>query len=137
MDKAALGDEALEAGYTDLGVKGLELLTDGTSAKKGEAVLERVMLARSDNLAIEAAKLLRDRQGKIPVARKALDAVYEPMRVQAVEWLAAEYESSADAQKILREAVESRYRKVREKAAFELAAKMVVAAFDALAKFLR
>jgi ParB family chromosome partitioning protein len=137
MDKAALGGEALEAGYTDLGVKGLELLTDGTSAKKGEAVLERVMLARSDNLAIEAAKLLRDRQGKIPVAQKALDSVYEPMRIQAVEWLASEYEASAEAQKILRAAVESRYRKVREKAAFELAAKKDVAAFDALAKFLR
>jgi ParB family chromosome partitioning protein len=137
MDKAALGAEALEAGYTDLGVKGLELLTDGTSAKKGEAVLERVMLTRSDDLAIEAAKLLRDRQGKIPVAKKALDSVYEPMRLQAVAWLASEYESSPDAQKFLRLAVESRYRKVREKAAFELAGKKDTAAFDALAKFLR
>ena len=132
MDKAALGAEALEAGFTDLGVKGLELLTDGTSAKKGEAVLERVMLARSDDLSIEAAKLLRDRQGKIPTAKKALDAVHEPMRLQAVEWLAAEYETAADAQKALRGAVESRYRKVREKAAFELAGKKDVAAYDAL-----
>ncbi len=137
MDKAQLGAEALEAGFTDLGVKGLELLTDGTSAKKGEAVLERVMLARSDDLAIEAAKLLRDRQGKIPVAKKALDSVYEPMRLQAVEWLASEYESSADAQKFLRAAVESRYRKVREKAAFELAGKKDAVAYDSLAKFLR
>jgi len=137
MDKASLGAEALEAGYTDLGVKGLELLTDGTSAKKGEAVLERVMLARSDDLAIEAAKLLRDRQGKVTVAKKALDSVYEPMRLQAVEWLAAEYEESAEAQKFLRGALESRYRKVREKAAFELAGKKDPAAFEALAKFLR
>jgi ParB family chromosome partitioning protein len=136
LDKAQLGAEALEAGYTDLGVKGLELLTDGTSAKKGEAVLERVMLARSDDLAIEAAKLLRDRRGKIPVAQKALDSVYEPMRLQAVEWLAAEYEASPDAQKSLRGALESRYRKVREKAAFELAGKKDVAAYDALARFL-
>ncbi len=137
MDKAQLGAEALEAGYTDLGVKGLELLTDGTSAKKGEAVLERVMLSRSDDLSIEAAKLLRDRQGKVPVAKKALDSVYEPMRLQAVEWLAAEYETSPDAQKSLRAAVESRYRKVREKAAFELAGKKDGAAYDALTKFLR
>jgi ParB family chromosome partitioning protein len=137
MDKAALGAEALEAGFTDLGVKGLELLTDGTSAKKGEAVLERVMLARSDDLSIEAAKLLRDRQGKVPTAKKALDAVHEPMRLQAVEWLSAEYETAADAQKALRGAVESRYRKVREKAAFELAGKKDVAAYDALVKFLR
>lgn len=137
MDKASLGAEALEAGYTDLGVKGLELLTDGTSAKKGEAVLERVMLARSDDLAIEAAKLLRDRQGKIPTAKKALDSVYEPMRLQAVEWLASEYEESPDAQKALRAVVESRYRKVREKAAFELAGKKDTAAYEALTKFLR
>ncbi|MBA4066455.1 MAG: hypothetical protein C0501_22630 [Isosphaera sp.] len=136
MDKAALGAEALEAGYTDLGVKGLELLTDGTSAKKGEAVLERVMLTRSDDLALEAAKLLRDRQGKIPTARKALDAVHEPMRLQAVEWLSAEYEVADDAKTLLRGAVESRYRKVREKAAFELAGKKDVAAYDALVKFL-
>lgn len=137
MDKAALGAEALEAGFTDLGVKGLELLTDGTSAKKGEAVLERVMLSRSDDLSIEAAKLLRDRQGKIPTAKKALDAVHEPMRVQAVEWLSTEYEAHDDAKKALRLAVESRYRKVREKAAFELAGKKDTAAYDALAKFLR
>ena len=137
MDKAALGAEALEAGFTDLGVKGLELLTDGTSAKKGEAVLERVMLSRSDDLAIEAAKLLRDRQGKIPTAKKALDSVYEPMRLQAVEWLGSEYEASPDAQKFLRGALESRYRAVREQTAFELARKKDVAAFDALAKFLR
>jgi ParB family chromosome partitioning protein len=136
MDKATLGGEALEAGYTDLGVKGLELLTDGTSAKKGEAVLERVMLARSDDLAIEAAKLLRDRRNKIEVAKKALDSVHEPMRLQAVEWLAAQYEESADAQKFIRGALESRYRKVREKAAFELAGKKDPAAYDALARFL-
>lgn|GEM_PF-1062589 len=137
MDKAALGAEALEAGYTDLGVKGLELLTDGTSAKKGEAVLERVMIARSDDLAIEAAKLLRARRNAIDTAKKALDSVYEPMRLTAVQWLSAEYEGSDDAKKALRRAVESRYRKVRERAAFELAGKKDAAAFDALAKFLR
>jgi ParB family chromosome partitioning protein len=95
------------------------------------------MLARSDELAIEAAKLLRDRQGKIPTARKALDAVHEPMRLQAVEWLSAQYEDSEDAKKHLRAALESRYRKVREKAAFELAGKKDAAAFDALARFLK
>src|SRR5262245_31324028 len=130
MDRATLGSEALEAGYTDLGVKGLELLTDGTSSKEGEAVLERVMLTRTDDLAIEAAKKLGERQGRVPTASKALDAVHEPLRVQAVEWLAAEYENSADAQTSLRLALDSRYRRVREVAAFELAGKKDVAAFD-------
>lgn len=135
-DRATLGSEALEAGYTDLGVKGLGLLTQGASSKEGEAVLGRVMLARTDDLAIEAAKLLADRQGKVPTATKALDAVHEPLRIQAVQWLAAEYERSADAQKALRLALESRYRKVRETAAFELAGKKDPAAFDALVKML-
>ncbi|HXG11676.1 MAG TPA: HEAT repeat domain-containing protein, partial [Gemmataceae bacterium] len=58
MDSAALGAEALEAGHTDLGVRGLQLLTGRASAAEGEAVLERVMLTRNDDLAIEAAKLL-------------------------------------------------------------------------------
>jgi ParB family chromosome partitioning protein len=136
MDRAALGSEALEAGYTDLGVKGLELLTEGTTSKDGEAVLERVMLTRTDDLATEAAKLLGERQGKVPTASKALDAVHEPLRIQAVQWLAAESEASADAQTFLRLALDSRYRKVREVAAFELAGKKDVAAFDALAKLI-
>lgn len=135
-DRATLGSEALEAGYTDLGVKGLELLTDGTSGREGEEILERVMLTRTDDLALEAAKLLRERQGKVPTAAKALDAVHEPLRVQAVEWLAAEYEASADAQTYLRRAIDSRYRRVREAAAFELAGKKDATAFDALAKML-
>jgi ParB family chromosome partitioning protein len=136
MDRAKLGAEALEAGYTDLGIKGLELLTDGTSTKEGEAVLERVMLARTDDLALEAAKLLGERQGKVPTAGKALDAVHEPLRIQAVQWLAAEYEGSSEAQRLLRLGLESRYRRVRETAAFELAGKKDPAAFDALAAML-
>ena len=39
------------------------------------------------DLSIEAAKLLRDRQGKVPTAKNALDSVHEPLRLQAVEWL--------------------------------------------------
>jgi ParB family chromosome partitioning protein len=135
-DRAILGSEALEAGYTDLGIKGLELLTSGASSKEGETVLERVMLTRTDDLATEAAKLLIDRQGKVPTATKALDGVHEPLRVQAVQWLAAEYDNSADAKQALRQSLESRYRKVRETAAFELAGKKDPVAFDGLAKML-
>lgn len=136
MDRAKLGAEALESGYTDLGVKGLELLTDGTSSREGEEVLERVMLSRIDDLVLEAAKLLAERRGKVPTATKALEAVHHPVRRQAIEWLSAEYEKSAEAQRVLRLALDSRYRLVREAAAFELAAKKDVAAFDALAKML-
>ena len=80
MDGATLGAEALEAGHTDLGVKGLEVLTDGARAKEGQDVLEHVMLTRKDELAVEAAKLLQVQRGAVAVAAKALTAAYEPLR---------------------------------------------------------
>jgi ParB family chromosome partitioning protein len=137
LDKTALAADALEAGHTDLGVKGLELLTDGTTGTDGDAVLERVLLSRTDALAVEAAKLLAKAKGQAAVAAVALDAVNEKLREQAVAWLAAEYDRSADAQKHLRRAVESRYRHVRQAAAVELATKKDPAAFDVLAALLK
>src|SRR5262245_31683962 len=136
LDSATLGAEALEAGHTDLGVKGLEVLTDGTSKAEGENVLEHVMLTRKDELAIESAKLLMARRAPVPVAAKALSAAHEPLRERAVNWLAAEYDKTSAAQKHLREALTSRYQRVREAAAFELATKKDPAAFDALVKLL-
>jgi ParB family chromosome partitioning protein len=133
---AELGAEALEAGFTDLGVKGLELQTGG-NAGEGDEVLERVLLTRTDDLAIEAAKLLVKSQKLVPVATVALDAVHEQMRTAAVDWLADEYSGSADAQVALRKAVGSRYRNVREQAAFALALKKDPAAFDVLAALLK
>ncbi|QEL13293.1 HEAT repeat domain-containing protein [Limnoglobus roseus] len=137
LDKTALAADALEAGHTDLGVKGLGLLTDGTTGTDGDAVLERVLLSRTDDLAVEAAKLLAKTKGQVPVAAISLDAVSEKMRQQAVTWLAAEYDKNADAQKQLRKAVESRYRHVRQAAAIELATKKDPAAFDVLATMLK
>jgi ParB family chromosome partitioning protein len=134
MDPAALGAEALEAGHTDLGVKGLEVLTAGGSSAEGQAVLERVLLARKDDLAIEAAKLLMTQRGVVPVARRALEAANEQLREQAIAWLAAEYDKDAGAKNELRQALESCYQKVREAAARELATKKDPAAFDALVK---
>ncbi|OWK47383.1 HEAT repeat domain-containing protein [Fimbriiglobus ruber] len=136
IDRTRLGAEALEAGYTDLGVKGLELLA-GAAAGDGDSVLEQVMLARTDDLAIEAAKLLAGRRGTVSVAAAAGQAAYEAMRQQAIRWLAAEYDQSAVARDHLRAALKSRYRLVREAAASELAAKKDAAAFDALVEMLR
>jgi ParB family chromosome partitioning protein len=132
MDPATLGAEALEAGHTDLGVKGLEVLTAGASSAEGQAVLERVMLTRKDDLAIEAAKLLSAQRGTVAVASRALEAAHEPLRERAVSWLAAEYDKDDTAKGNLRRALESRYQKVRETAAQELATKKDPAAFDAL-----
>lgn len=132
-DAARLGAEALGAGYTDLGVKGLEVLTaQGASAGEGGAILEQVMLTRNDELATEAARLLIADRGSTAVAGPALGAVYEPLRERAVGWLAAEYDRDETARRLLREALESRYQRVREVAAIELATKKDAAAFPAL-----
>jgi ParB family chromosome partitioning protein len=136
MDNATLGAEALQTGHTDLGVRGLELLTGETSTTEGQAVLEQVMLSRQDDLAIEAAKLLLAQRGTVAVAGRALEAAYELLQAQAITWLAAEYDQNEAAKDQLRRALESRYPKVRSAAAFELATKRDPAAFDALVKLL-
>jgi ParB family chromosome partitioning protein len=136
MDSAALGAAALEAGQTDLGVKGLEILTAGASASQAQKVLEGVMLGRTDNLAVEAAKLLIERRGTAAVGGKALEAASEAMRQQAVDWLTADYEKDAASAKALRGALTSRYQKVREAVAIALANKKDAAAFPALVKLL-
>ncbi len=137
IDHSALAAEALASGQTDLGVKGLELLTAGASSTEGQAILERVMLSRKDDLAIEAAKLLKAGRDAVTVAASALEASYVPLRRLAVSWLAAEYDKAPAAADALRQALSSRYQAVREAAALELANKKDKSAFDALVTLLR
>ena len=89
------------------------------------------MLARKDDLAIEAAKLLIARRGVVAVAGRALEAAHEPLRRQAVAWLAAEYDKDPAARDRSAAPSSSRYQAVREAAALELATKKDPAAFDA------
>ncbi len=131
-----LAAEALASGHVDLGVKGLELLSGSGSEAEGNAVLERAMLARTDNLAIEAAKLLIERRGAVAVASRALEAAHEPLRIQAVNWLVAEYDKEPAARDALRGALASRYQAIREAAAFGLANRKDPAAFEPLAAIL-
>src|SRR5262249_5855136 len=63
-----------------------------------------------------------------------LEAANEGLREQAIAWLTAECDKDAGAKTELRQALESRYQKVREAAARELATKKDPAAFDALVK---
>ncbi len=137
MDSTTLGAEALETGHTDLGVKGLEVLTAAAGAVEGQAVLERVMLTRKDDLALEAARLLSERRGIVPVAVQAFEAAHEPLRDRAVVWLTGEYDKDDKAKTSLRDALQSRYLKLREAAAMALASKKDSAAFDALVKLLQ
>lgn len=129
---SVLAAEALASGHVDLGVRGLELLTGGTSEAEGRTVLEQAMLTRKDDLALEAAKLLVARLGPVAVGTRALEATNERLRRQGIAWLAAEYDKDPSAREPLRRALGSRYGKIRETAAFELATKKDSAAFDAL-----
>jgi len=137
MDADTLGAAALGAGHTDVGVRGLEKMAGGGASAEGQAVLEEALRTRTDDLATEAAKLLAARRGLVAVAGLALGASHEPLRKQAVDWLAAEYDRSPEARELLRQALQSRHRKVVTSAAFALAVKKDPAAFDALVKLLR
>ena len=66
------GAAALGAGHTDIGVRGLEKLAGGGTSAEGQAVLEEALRTRTDDLAIEAAKLLAARRGLVAVAGLAL-----------------------------------------------------------------
>lgn len=131
-----LANEAFATGYTDLAMQGLELLTKGTSPKEGEAILEREMLVRTDNIAQSAAKLLIERKGIVPVAVKAISAVYEPLRTEALGWLHEAYSTDPEAQKGLRSALSSRYIPIKTRAALYLGLKKDPTAFDALVEIL-
>jgi ParB family chromosome partitioning protein len=137
VDADTLGAAALGAGHTDVGVRGLEKMAGGGTSLEGQAVLEAALKARTDDLATEAAKLLAARRGIVPVAGLALAAAHEPLRKQAVDWLAAEYDKDPAARDFLRQALQSRHRKIVAAAALALAVKKDPAAFDALVKLLR
>jgi ParB family chromosome partitioning protein len=137
MDADELGAAALGAGHTDVGVRGLEKLAGGGTSAEGQAVLEDALRTRTDDLATEAAKLLAARRGLVPVAGLALGAAYEPLRQEAVAWLAGECAKAPAARDLLRQALQSRHRKVVATAALALAVKKDPAAFDALVKLLR
>jgi ParB family chromosome partitioning protein len=131
-----LGAAALGAGHTDVGVRGLEAMAGGGTSAQGQAVLEEALRTRGDELAVEAAKLLGKRRGMVPVAGLSLAATYEPLRAQAVGWLAGEYEKDPTARDLLRQALQSDHRKVVSAAARALAMKKDPAAFDALVRLL-
>jgi ParB family chromosome partitioning protein len=137
VDADTLGAAALGAGHTDVGVRGLEALAGGGTSAEGQAVLEEALRTRPDELAVEAAKLLAARRGTVAAAGLALGAAYEPLRRQAVAWLAAEDERDPAARGLLRQALRSRHREVVEAAALALAVKKDAAAYDALVKLLR
>lgn len=130
-DTALLANECLETEHNDLGVKALEMLTEGESQKQGQAILQQAMVSRSDNLALEAAKLLLKKSKPVTVAKAALDAVDSTVRLRAIDWLIEDYDNSK-AQALLHKALTSRHKEVRENCTYALAVKKDPKAFDAL-----
>ena len=121
-DPSALGEEALATGYKDIGVHGMNLLSQ-QAGKTGQKVLENIMLTRNlnDQLESEAAQLLGKQTGLPKVAKKCLNAASPALREQAVHWLASHYLTVPLARTSLRAALDSRYQQVRKTAAFALA----------------
>src|SRR5262249_3406106 len=137
LEPSALAAEALGTGHLDLGVKALEILASGGTSAEGRRVLDEAMLSRRDDLAIEAAGLLKAREGVVPVASRALEGAHEPLRKAAVAWLADEFDKDEKARAALRKALTSRYATIREAAALALATRKDGAAFDALVALLK
>jgi ParB family chromosome partitioning protein len=138
-DDATLGAEALASGHTDVGIRGLERLgaAAGVDHDRQQSVLEQVMMSRKDDLAIEAGRLLADRFGRPTVARQALEAAFERLRLLAVCWLGeAVGTGDESARTALRAALDSRYATVRRAAALALADRKDPDAFDALVRLL-
>ncbi|RUL87063.1 HEAT repeat domain-containing protein [Tautonia sociabilis] len=140
LEPTTLGAEALGAGHSDVGVRGLELLgASPGDAEAGRSALEQVMMSRKDDLAVEAARLLSARVGRLAVSSKALEAGSDRLRTIAVSWLAEEAvegKGGEPARAALRGALDSRYAAVRRAAALALADKKDAAAFDALVRLL-
>ena len=135
-DPNYLAGQSLEAGYLDLGTKGLKLLAK-EAGKDGAKVLENAMLERRDDLSIEAAKLLCQSKKVTPVATLALDARYPNMRSVAIQWLAQELkDGDKKAQKSLVKATGSDQYELRLKAVQALAKQKDSAAFDILTTML-
>ena len=134
-----LGGEALSVGHIDIGVLGMKLLTSQGSSKDGKAVLERVMLHHDDGLEKEAAALLAEDGGWIPVLTRALDASSTNMRTTAVAGIAqriAGDSAEPGALEALVGALGSRYRHVRFDAATHLASREDASGLDVLVEML-
>ena len=97
MDADMLGAAALGAGHTDIGVRGLEKMAGGGTSAESQAVLEEAMLTPPTTWPPRPPSLLSVSAGWCRVAGLALGATYEPLRKQAVDWLAGEYDKMPNA----------------------------------------
>ena len=136
IDDDARAFAAIESGQVDLAVKGMQLLTSNANVDSVQKILTDVIHSGPSKLAHEAAKLLADKTDYVEAAKTAIDCPFQSLRSLAGRWLAEQYEKSAEAEAILKDALDSKYVLTRHRAAVILAAKKNPAAYDALVKLL-
>ncbi|MGB7344430.1 MAG: HEAT repeat domain-containing protein [Pirellulaceae bacterium] len=137
IDNEARAFAAIESGHVDLAVQGMQLLTSDAKIDTVRQVLTDVILSRADRLAVEAAGLLAEKTSRVEAAEIALESPSASLRNEAIRWLVQDYDESKKAPKLLREALESKYQRVRHNAAIGLADKKDPNAFDALVNLLQ
>lgn len=130
-DDESRAEAAIESGQTDLAVEAFKLLS-AAGGKKGQKVLEDVILTRDDSLSHEAFVLLTRMTNATTAAKVAVESPRSYTRMMAVRALDAAYSEDPNAKKVLYSAYESRYANVRRATAVALANNKDARAFDML-----
>ncbi len=130
FEPGALAAEALATSASDVGVLGLTLLSSLPGG--GDAVLEEALLARTDGLESEAARLLAESRGWPAVHALGLAARSEDLRRASLHGLSGLYGDSPEAADALRGALASPFPEVVDGAATALGAHRDPAAWEPL-----
>ena len=92
---------AIGSRHRDLAVTGLELLQSSASKADQKKLLQKIILGRNDEIAFEAARLLKQQMDEVKVCELCFDSPYMKLPVIATSWLAALYDSKPAAKKLL------------------------------------
>ena len=93
---------AIGSRHQDLAVLGLELLQSSATKAEQKKLLQKIILGRNDGIAFEAARLLKQQMDEVKVCEICFDSPYMRLPAIATSWLAAIYDTSAPAKKLLR-----------------------------------
>ena len=125
---------AIGARHRDLAVTGLELLQSSATKAEQKKLLQKIILGRNDEIAFEAARLLKQQMDEVKVCELCFDSPYMKLPAIATSWLAALYDSSPAAKKLLQSlAMDSEDFDVRRTAVATLVNNNDEMAYDCLA----
>ena len=143
-DPGEVASEALESGRLDLGQAGLNLLARDKNSPETVRICKHVLKTYTDGTEEDAARLLRDVEGRIPTCIAGLEVRSPNLRKKSVSDLAAlladdsdaDEQSKKTARDALRKALESRYQDVVRASAQRLVQLKDLAALPTLEKML-